>query len=216
MRPPRPPGTASAAWVGLLALSLLLSSLHGCASTPPPAPGTVLVLLPDDSGQTGRVTVTHPGGTQELTRAGDGIRIPAGASGPPATSPMSAEEITRVFGAALTAQPGPPAYFQLYFEDDSDTLTRASQARLGDVVRSVAERRAIDVSIVGHTDTVGTREYNFRLGLRRALKVQEAILVLPIDRSILRVDSHGKDAPLVATGDNVPEPQNRRVEVTVR
>jgi outer membrane protein OmpA-like peptidoglycan-associated protein len=88
--------------------------------------------------------------------------------------------------------------------------------RLGEVARSVVERRAIDVSIIGHTDTVGSRAYNFRLGLRRAVKVQEAIRELPIDQSILRVDSHGKDAPLVQTGDNVPEPRNRRVEVTVR
>ena len=204
------------AWAGFAALGLLLSSLHGCASTPPPAPASVLVLLRDDSGQSGHVTVSNLGGTQELSRAGEAIRISAVDSGPTAPFPMSTDEITRVFGSALTAQPGPPAYFQLYFEDDSDTLTAESLARLGDVARSVVERRAIDVSIVGHTDTVGTREYNFRLGIRRALKVQEAIRVLPVDRSILRVDSHGKDAPLVPTGDNVPEPRNRRVEVTVR
>jgi outer membrane protein OmpA-like peptidoglycan-associated protein len=210
------------AWAWLAGLGLLLHTLHGCASAPPAAPAapaaraSVFVLLPDDSGRIGQITVSNPGGLQELTREGEAVRVSALAPGPSAPFVMSSEEVTRVFGAAIAAQPGPPAHFLLYFEDDSDRLTTASTARLREVVRSVVERRAIDVSIIGHTDTVGSRAYNFRLGLRRAVRVEEAIRELPIDRSILRVDSHGKDAPLVQTGDNVPEPRNRRVEVTVR
>jgi len=200
----------------LAGLGLLGHVLHGCASAPPPAPASVFVLLPDDSGHIGQLTVSSPGGTQELTRPGEAVRVSARAQAPAAPFAMRPEEVIRIFGAAIAAQPGPPARFVLYFEDDSDTLTADSQARLDEVVRSVAERRAIDVSIIGHTDTVGTRAYNFRLGLRRALRVQEAIRALPIGESILRIDSHGKDAPLVQTGDNVPEPRNRRVEVTVR
>jgi hypothetical protein len=215
----------AAVWAWLAGLGLLLHALHGCASAPPPEPASVFVppepanvfvLLPDDSGLTGQITVSNPGGTQELTRGGEAVRISALASGPSAPFAMSSEEVTRVFGAAIAARPGPPARFVLHFEGDSDTLTKDSKVRLGEVVRSVVERRAIDVSIIGHTDTVGSRAYNFRLGLRRAVKVQEAIRELPIDQSILRVDSHGEDEPLVQTGDNVPEPRNRRVEVTVR
>jgi outer membrane protein OmpA-like peptidoglycan-associated protein len=176
----------------------------------------VFILLADDSDQVGRIAVETSGGTQELARAGEAVAVSGAALDPPAPIAMPAEEVSRLFGAALAARPGPPARFVLYFEDDSDTLTADSRARLGEIVRSVGERRAIDVSIVGHTDTVGTRGYNFRLGMRRAQRVREAILVLPIDEGILRVDSHGKDAPLVPTGDNVPEPRNRRVEVTVR
>ena len=37
-----------------------------------------------------------------------------------------------------------------------------------------------------------------------------------IDPSVLDITSHGKDNPLVPTGDQVPEPRNRRVEITVR
>jgi outer membrane protein OmpA-like peptidoglycan-associated protein len=214
----------AAVWAWLAGLGLLLHALHGCTSAPPPpavpasapVPASVFVLLPDDSGLTGQITVSNSGGTRELTRAGEAVRISALASAPSAPFVMSSDEVTRVLGAAIAAQPGPPARFLLYFEGDSDTLTPESRVHLGEVVRSVVERRAIDVSIIGHTDTVGSRAYNFRLGLRRAVRVQEAIRQLPIDQSILRVDSHGKDAPLVQTGDNVPEPRNRRVEVTVR
>ena len=210
MRPPR--------WAARAGLGTALLALHACASAPPspPPPAAVFVLLADDSDQVGRIAVETSGGTRELTRAGEAVAVSGAALDPPGPIAMPAEEVSRVFGAALAARPGPPARFVLYFEGDSDTLTGDSRARLGEIVRSVAERRAIDVSIVGHTDTVGTRAYNFRLGMRRAQRVREAILVLPIDEAILRVDSHGKDAPLVPTGDNVPEPRNRRVEVTVR
>jgi len=226
-------------WAWLAGFGLLPYALHGCASAPPPPPPpppvsagvvVVVVLLPDDAGQVGRITLSSPQGTQELSRAGEAVRVSTpepwhssqGASrsrsisAPAAPFAMDSEYITRVFGAALAARPGPPARFVLYFEGESDRLTAESQARLADVARTVVERRALAVSIVGHTDTVGTREYNFQLGLRRARRVQEAIRAQPVDQSIVRVDSHGKDDLLVQTADNVPEPRNRRVEVTVR
>lgn len=207
------------AW--LVAGGLVLLALQGCASAPaPPAPAIVLILLPDDAGHAGPIMVSGAGGELVLTRAGDAVRVSTRPEQPTAPFAMPPDDVARVFGPAIAARPGPPARFLLYFEDDSDILTAESRTRLGEVVRSVVDRRAVDVSIVGHTDTVGTRAYNFRLGLRRALRVQEAIRALPVDEAIvqptIRVDTHGKDAPLVATGDNVAEPRNRRVEVTVR
>ena len=213
----------SCAW--LAGFGLLPYALYGCASAPPPPPPPppvstgivgVVVLLPDDAGQVGRITLSSPQGTQELSRAGEAVRASTAEPALPAPVAMDSAYITRVFGAALAARPGPPAHFVLYFEGDSDRLTAESQTRLAEVARSVVERRALAVSIVGHTDTLGTREYNFQLGLRRARRVQEAIRTQPVDQSIVRVDSHGEADPLVKTGDNVAEPRNRRVEVTVR
>lgn len=213
----------SCAW--LAGFGLLPYALYGCASAPPPPPpsppvstGVVVevVLLPDDAGQVGRIALSSPQGTQELSRAGEAVRVSTVEPALPAPVVMDSAYITRVFGAALAARPGPPAHFVLYFEGDSDRLIAESQTRLAEVARSVVERRALAVRIVGHTDTVGTREYNFQLGLRRARRVQEAIRTQPVDQSIVRVDSHGEADPLVKTGDNVAEPRNRRVEVTVR
>lgn len=212
-------------WAWLAGFGLLPYALYGCASAPSPPPPpppvsagvvVVVVLLPDDAGQFGRLTLSSPQGTQELSRAGEAVRVSTAEPALPAPVTMDSEYITRVFGAALAARPGPPARFVLYFEGDSDRLTAESQRRLAEVARTVVERRALAVSIVGHTDTMGTTEYNFQLGLRRARRVQEAIRAQPVDQSIVRVDSHGEKDPLVPTGDNVPEPRNRRVEVTIR
>jgi outer membrane protein OmpA-like peptidoglycan-associated protein len=87
---------------------------------------------------------------------------------------------------------------------------------LPDVVQSIRERRAGDVGVVGHTDTVGTRPYNYRLGLRRATRVADLLVAAGVDRSLLDLDSHGEDDLLVPTRDDVDEPRNRRVEITVR
>ena len=74
----------------------------------------------------------------------------------------------------------------------------------------------VDVSVVGHTDTVGEKGYNYALSLKRAKAVASILLGKGVDPSTLDITSHGKDNPLVPTGDQVHEPRNRRVEITVR
>jgi len=119
-------------------------------------------------------------------------------------------------GPALAALPKPPARFILYFEHDSADLTAESQALLQKVLGTIRDRAPVDVSVVGHTDTVGKKEYNYALSLRRAKTVASFLIKKGVDPSVLHITSHGKDNPLVPTGDQVPEPRNRRVEITVR
>jgi peptidoglycan-associated lipoprotein len=140
-----------------------------------------------------------------------------GANGPPG-SPFVLDEkqIRQMFGEALAALPPEPVRFILYFKGDSDDLAPESQALLPKFFRTVRDRSPTDVSIVGHTDTVGDRDYNYRLGLRRANKVADLVAAQGGDRNALDIDSHGKDDLLVQTGDQVPESRNRRVEITVR
>jgi outer membrane protein OmpA-like peptidoglycan-associated protein len=106
--------------------------------------------------------------------------------------------------------------FILYFKHDSTELTEKSLAMMQDVMRTIRERAPVDISVVGHTDTVGDRPYNYRLSLKRAKAIAALLIAKGVDPSILEITSHGKDNPLVPTGDQVHEPRNRRVEVTVR
>jgi outer membrane protein OmpA-like peptidoglycan-associated protein len=66
-----------------------------------------------------------------------------------------------------------------------------------------------------HTDTTGDRGYNYQLSLVRARKVAGLLASQGIDPNILEIESHGEDNLLVKTGDEVGEPRNRRVEITV-
>jgi outer membrane protein OmpA-like peptidoglycan-associated protein len=219
-----PRGTARAGAAGGLGLLLALC-LVACAA-PKPAPPkpvelaapkpSVFLLLADPDGRTGQITVSNRGGTQVLDQPGQATRVAAPDQAPTAPAPMDEAEVRRVFGDALAAQPGEPARFILYFIGDSDDLTPDSLALLPAVAQSIRDRRAGDVGIVGHTDTRGSREYNYRLGLRRATRVANLLVARGVDRALLDLDSHGKDDLLVPTGDGVNEPRNRRVEITVR
>jgi len=51
---------------------------------------------------------------------------------------------------------------------------------------------------------------------REILTKRTDLIAEGVDPSILAIDSHGEDNPLISTGDGVSEPRNRRVEVTVR
>ena len=74
----------------------------------------------------------------------------------------------------------------------------------------------MDTSVVGHTDTAGSKEYNYRLSRRRAEAIARLLVAGGVAPDLLEITSHGKDNPVVPTGDNVSEPRNRRVEVTIR
>jgi len=93
------------------------------------------------------------------------------ASSPPST--LDETEIKRIFGEALAAQPAGPARFILYFKDDSEELTPESEMLLSEVFRNIRARDALDISVIGHTDAIGTRDYNYQLSLRRARKVAD-------------------------------------------
>jgi outer membrane protein OmpA-like peptidoglycan-associated protein len=84
------------------------------------------------------------------------------------------------------------------------------------VIDAVRGRVAPDVSVIGHTDTIGTQQRNAALGLERAVLIRDLLLQTGLDRSVVEAVSHGESELLVPTADNVVEARNRRVEVTVR
>lgn len=129
---------------------------------------------------------------------------------------MAREEVTAIFGRALEAQPERPAIFILHFKPDSDELTDESMSLVPAILDAVDLRRSVDTSVVGHTDTVGAREYNYELSRKRAQKIRDLLVSKGVDPDILDVTSHGEENLLVPTGDETEEPRNRRVEVTVR
>ncbi|MGH8751809.1 MAG: OmpA family protein, partial [Burkholderiales bacterium] len=85
-----------------------------------------------------------------------------------------------------------------------------------EVFAEIARRPAPEVVVIGHTDAVGTLEYNDTLSLQRAKKVRDDLVKLGIPTEHIRVAGRGKRELLVPTRDEVSEPRNRRVEISVR
>lgn len=180
--------------------------LGGCAQR------SYLVLMENADGSTGKVVVDTADGRRVVDRAGEGVTL--GASPRPLT--VDAQRIEADFGPALSALPPPPTVFLLYFETAGARLTAESRAKLPQVLEQVKSRPAPDISIVGHTDTVGSDADNEALGLARARAVHAMLKTAGIGAREVTVSSHGEHNLLVRTPDNTDEARNRRVEVTVR
>ena len=203
--------------VALLVVAAAACGPHRPATPPPPRPASeLIVLVPDpESGALGRAVVTSSGTTVTLSGEREGTQVTAGQ---PPTTPATIDEgrLQQVFGDALSALPPPPRSFNLYFQFDSDELTDAARALLPEILRLVKERPVPDVVAIGHTDTTGSSQSNFQLGLRRAARVRDLLVAAGLDASLITVTSAGEAEPLVKTPDETREPRNRRVEVAIR
>jgi len=69
------------------------------------------------------------------------------------------------------------------------------------------------ITVTGHTDTVGSDAYNMRLSKRRAESVAAELEAKGIPSGEIALVAKGKRDLLVPTADGVREPQNRRVEI---
>ena len=211
--------------IGARRLAVLLTTCSvvggvACASRTvksPETPGQALVvLLPDsENGHVGRAIVSNGGGKVELSTARESVLVSSKQILGKATT-IGEADVDGIFGEALEALPPPQRHFTLFFEFDSEELTRESRALASEILRAVKDRRVPEVLIVGHTDTTGARGLNFELGLRRANKVRALLRDAGLDSSLIDVVSHGETELLVPTRDGIFEARNRRVEITVR
>jgi outer membrane protein OmpA-like peptidoglycan-associated protein len=195
---------------------LFAAFLFACAEAPPrPAvPEEQVILLPGSDGKVGSVVVERGGARQVLAEPYATSRIAT--DGQQGVARASEAEVRAGYGTVLGALPARPATFLLYFVTGSDELTAESQALLHNVLEELKRRPAPDVVAIGHTDTVGTHEYNDRLALQRAERVRALLAGIGIPAERVHVAGRGKREPLVPTADNADEPRNRRVEINVR
>jgi len=199
--------------------ALALASLGGCATSPPtpalsPHRGALYVLLPAQEGKTGALAVTEGGVTRILdapyaaARVGDDGRLDVGVA--------TEDEVKRVFDGALSALPPRPVSFTLYFLEGRDELTPESRSAVSQIVAEIARHPAPEIALIGHTDRVGGVAFNDRLSLQRAERMRDELVKLGVRADRITVAGRGEREPLVQTDDEVAEPRNRRVEITVR
>lgn len=204
-----------------LLLSILAGALTaGCGPkhvAGPPRPGEALVsLLPDsETGVTGRAVVSNKAGAADLAAPRD-TTLATSRRRPGRVRTLSEADVDRFFGDALSALPPPPRHFTLFFRFESDELTDESHALVPEILRAVKDRADPEVAVVGHTDTMGTPPANVELGLKRAMMVRALLVDAGLAASTIEVTSHGEGDLLVRTADDVPEPRNRRVEISVK
>jgi outer membrane protein OmpA-like peptidoglycan-associated protein len=118
------------------------------------------------------------------------------------------------FDAALSACEGTPAAGGIFFGFNSAAITAAADAVIRDVVAALGSSGRA-VSVVGHTDTVGSQQYNQGLSERRATAVANRMIQLGVPAGSITTAGRSWLEPAVDTGPNVREQRNRRVEIEV-
>ena len=193
-----------------LALLLLAALAAGCACKAPVTPA-LFVVVPAIDGHIGKIVVTRGNESRVIDTAYGSQKIKG--DGTVEAANLSEQEVRAAFGSTLSALPGRPASFMLYFLEGKDELTPESTVELDKVFAELKRRPLPDI---GHTDTVGNLTYNDRLSLARAERMREMMIALGISGERIEAAGRGKRELLVPTDDNVPEPRNRRVEINVR
>lgn len=188
---------------------VLLVLLNGCAKK------TMVVLVPDPDGKTGRITVANQAGSTAIESPYNVAIISDSKNMPSLPVHIEKEAIESIFSDALSIQPNRPTHFILYFEKDI-VLSSDSLRLMNVILTAIKEQGATDISVVGHTDTVGSKELNFTLSKNRANSIRDLLVEKGVNLSYISTTSHGKENPLIKTDDNVNEPRNRRVEVVIR
>ena len=101
----------------------------------------------------------------------------------------------------------------VYFEYDRFNLTSKSIQALKGVSELMKKNSKITISIEGHADERGTREYNLALGQRRAESVANYLVANGINRNRLITKSYGEERPLSLGSNDTAWSKNRRVEI---
>jgi peptidoglycan-associated lipoprotein len=151
--------------------------------------------------------------------------LSACAKKPPAQLPPSPEaeigEAEQSGEASGTALPGSQAHFlanitadRIFFDTDESNVDAEDQAVLRSQAQWLASYPAARVTIEGHADERGTREYNLALGGRRANSAKNYLVSLGVDASRITTISYGKERPEAVGSDDGSWSRNRRA-VTV-
>ena len=115
-----------------------------------------------------------------------------------------------------TAAPGSVEDFQVnvgdrvFFDYDSYEIRTDAQDTLKKQAAWLQQYRQYTVTIEGHCDERGTREYNLALGERRANSVKNYLVALGVDANRVQTISYGKERPENPGHDDVAFSQNRR------
>ena len=104
---------------------------------------------------------------------------------------------------------------RVFFEFDSSELTVDAQATLDAQAAWMQQYPDTNITIEGHADERGTREYNLALGERRANAARDYLMTYGISGKRISVISYGKEKPVNPKSSPLSWSQNRR-SVTVK
>ncbi|WP_447553008.1 peptidoglycan-associated lipoprotein Pal [Vreelandella sp. EE22] len=147
-------------------------------------------------------------GSQSGSTTGTGTGSGTGTSG---TGQYGSTSGSGGSGAGQQADSRIPEVRTIYFDYDRDTIKGEYESVVMAHARYLQSNPSARVTLQGHTDERGTREYNMALGERRARAVQRFLNIQGVSPSQMSVVSYGEERPAASGQNDSAYSQNRRV-----
>lgn len=104
---------------------------------------------------------------------------------------------------------------EVSFDFNSARIKSSFQSPLTKIADIMARYPQTQIAVVGHTDSVGSEQYNLELSLRRANAVADYLILKGVSRSRLGTEGRGELEPIADNGTTEGRAKNRRVEIYV-
>ncbi len=101
----------------------------------------------------------------------------------------------------------------VYFEFDSFVVEDKYKAQIEAHAKYLANNRTAKITLQGHTDERGSREYNIALGQKRAEAVKRVMILMGAQEVVIETVSYGKEKPKREGHDEAAWAENRRVDI---
>ena len=155
-------------------------------------------------------------------RAGAGSTLSAGMGGTGAgantgQSANSGVATVNLANTGVGADGGPANVGKIIYFDFDSYLVKPEYASVVNAhVQFLSSRKTSKITVEGHTDSSGGREYNLALGQKRAEAVRRAMALSGLSESQIEAVSFGKEKPADLGGDDAAAAKNRRAEIRYR
>jgi len=144
-------------------------------------------------------------------KSGDANASGAGGTGAAATAPFSFDG-----GAGSTGMLDKDVADRVFFALNSSEISSDGRATLERQATWLKSKPNLSITIEGHCDERGTREYNLALGERRATAAKNYLVSLGVPEAKVSTISYGKERPAVDGHDEAAWAQNRRAVTVVK
>jgi outer membrane protein OmpA-like peptidoglycan-associated protein len=179
-------------------------------------PKSQFIVMPEPNGKVGRVEVVTQKGSQILDQPWQSTEVQSMNQLPSEPKILDEKKVREMFRDALEVRPETPVVYIVNFETGGTELTADSKQMIVEVVKAIKTRNPLEITVSGHTDSVGSAEYNRVLSLKRAHAIASILVSQGVKEELIEITYHGKENPLIRTPDGVAELRNRRVEITIR
>ena len=169
------------------------SSANSNSSSSSPSSASSTSNNPSTSGNSGATRSSNSADGRSSANNNSAVTAPAGANTGSLAGPANAANV-------------------IYFDFDSYTVKPEYQSVIEAHAQFLKSNMRARVSLAGHTDERGSREYNLALGQKRGDAVRQSLTLLGVNAAQIESVSFGEEKPAVAGSDEVAYDKNRRTE----